>query len=121
MKPNKDKTTSLDKVAHLYNGRSRDCAKCLFDLKYPYHYMGIKKEVLEDICKQCTNSFVEGFKKGYKHRQKQTTNKKLYNYINEAGDKIEVFCTRQQYLFLKLTYGKDGLTNKEYKEYKSYE
>lgn len=110
MKPNKDKTTSLDKVAYLYNGRSRACAKCTY-----HHTCGPL------VMEVCTNSFVEGFKKGYKHRQKQITNKKLYNYINEAGDKVEVFCTRRQYLFLKLTYGKDGLTNKEYKEYKSYE
>lgn len=36
-------------------------------------------------------------------------------------DGKRVFCTRIEYLFLKMYYSKDGLTMQEYEEYKRYQ
>lgn len=66
-----NKRLSINKIAHIYNGRSRACVKCSFNLQNQYHYIGFRKEVLEDICKHCNKSFVEGFIKGAKYERKR--------------------------------------------------
>lgn len=68
---NKDnKKLSIDRIANIYNSRSRACTKCPFSIHNPIHYIGIKERVLDDICGQCNKSFIEGFKKGYKFNNK---------------------------------------------------
>ena len=44
--------------------------------------------------------------------------KQTYNYTTKEGNENTVHCTRLEYLFLKLNYGIDGLTPREYLEYK---
>lgn len=44
--------------------------------------------------------------------------KQTYKYITKEGNENTVQCTRFEYLFLKLNYGINGLTPKEYLEYK---
>lgn len=43
----------------------------------------------------------------------------VYEYINSLGATMKVRCTYKEYLFLKLNYGADGLTDEELKLYES--
>lgn len=43
----------------------------------------------------------------------------VYEYVNDFDVVRQVRGTYREYLFLKLNYGKDGLTKEEYKIYKS--
>ena len=43
-----------------------------------------------------------------------------YTYESATRGRVQVFCTRYQFLFLKLHYDINGLTADEYAEYKSY-
>ena len=42
-----------------------------------------------------------------------------YEYVNDFGATMRVRCTYKEYLFLKLNYGKDGLSEEEYEIYKN--
>ena len=47
--------------------------------------------------------------------------RQLYTYTSRhTNKKVEVMCTRYEYLFLKLCYDVNGLTPEEYTEYKKY-
>lgn len=63
------------------------------------------------------------------HYQTRTNNNKQTKKImkelrqamefkNKNNEVHRVYCTRLEFLFLKLHYGKDGLTEQEYREYK---
>lgn len=41
-----------------------------------------------------------------------------YEYVDKSGRTAHVLATRKEYLFLKLNYSRDGLTAKEFQEYK---
>lgn len=43
----------------------------------------------------------------------------VYEYVNSLGATMRVNCTYKEYLFLKLNYGINGLTEHEYELYKS--
>lgn len=43
-----------------------------------------------------------------------------YAYESKTRGRVEVFCTRYEYLFLKFHYDINGLTADEYHEYKGY-
>lgn len=45
--------------------------------------------------------------------------KRVYTYVNESGKTQEVYTDYYGWLFLRLCYGKDGLTEEEYIEYKN--
>ena len=45
--------------------------------------------------------------------------KKNWTYISN-GTEHKVYCDRHWFLFLKLCYDDNGLTNEEYEEYKNY-
>jgi hypothetical protein len=53
-------------------------------------------------------------------KSKKKEEKQYYTYESETRGRVEVFCTRPDFLFLKLTYDAGGLSPKEYDEYKSY-
>lgn len=65
----------------------------------------------------------------YKKSQHKTINKLaahiigdevgLYEYVNSFGATMRVRCTYKEYLYLKLTYGADGLSVEEYEIYNS--
>ena len=57
---------SINKIAHIYNGRSRACAKC------PVANRNCRLATFngETICDICSKSFVEGFTKGVKYERK---------------------------------------------------
>lgn len=44
--------------------------------------------------------------------------KQTYQYTTKQGNENTVHCTKLEYLYLKLNYGINGLTPKEYLEYK---
>lgn len=46
--------------------------------------------------------------------------KQYYTYESETRGRVEVFCTRPDFLFLKFHYDINGLTADEYEEYKGY-
>lgn len=47
--------------------------------------------------------------------------RQIYTYTSRHTNKrVEVMCTRYEYLFLKLCYDVNGLTPEEYAEYKKY-
>lgn len=51
---------------------------------------------------------------------KETNKEKRTIHSYKVNGKVHnVSCTRQEYLFLKLTYSDYGLTDEEYKEYKN--
>ena len=43
----------------------------------------------------------------------------VYEYINSLGATMKVRCTYKEYLFLKMNYGRDGLSNEERKIYEN--
>lgn len=43
----------------------------------------------------------------------------VYEYINSLGATMRVRCTYKEYLYLKLNYGADGLSEEEYEIYKN--
>ena len=46
--------------------------------------------------------------------------KQIYYYTSRnTGEREKVYCTRLDYLFLKLYYDINGLTSEEYEEYKA--
>lgn len=65
----------------------------------------------------------------YKKSQYKTLNKLaahiigdevgVYEYVNSFGVTMRVRCTYKEYLFLKMNYGRDGLTEQEYELYKT--
>lgn len=65
----------------------------------------------------------------YKKSQHKTINKLaahiigdevgVYEYVNSFGATMRVRCTYKEYLYLKLTYGADGLSIEEYELYNS--
>ena len=55
-----------------------------------------------------------------KNRLKERDMKKIYYYTSRnTGERRKVYCTRLDYLFLKLYYDINGLTPEEYEEYKA--
>ena len=44
--------------------------------------------------------------------------KQTYQYTTKQGNESTVHCTKLEYLYLKLNYGINGLTPREYQEYK---
>ena len=44
--------------------------------------------------------------------------KRPYQYTTKQGNESTVHCTKLEYLYLKLNYGINGLTPREYHEYK---
>ena len=65
----------------------------------------------------------------YKKSQHRTINKLAahiigdevgtYEYVNDLGATMRVRCTYKEYLYLKLNYGADGLSEEEYEIYKN--
>lgn len=51
--------------------------------------------------------------------KRENKERRSYVYVDTDGKIQEVYCTRRDYLFLKMCYGADGLSVEEYKEYKS--
>lgn len=47
------------------------------------------------------------------------TERGTFEYVNDLGNIMRVDCTYKEYLFLKMNYGRDGLTEQEYELYKS--
>lgn len=43
----------------------------------------------------------------------------VYEYINSLGATMRVRCSYKEYLYLKLTYGVNGLSDEEYEIYKN--
>ena len=43
----------------------------------------------------------------------------VYEYVNDFGATMRVRCTYKEFLYLKLTYGADGLSAEEYEIYKN--
>lgn len=43
----------------------------------------------------------------------------VYEYVNDFGATMRVRCTYKEYLYLKMCYGVNGLTESEYKLYKT--
>lgn len=43
----------------------------------------------------------------------------VYEYINSLGATMKVRCIYKEYLFLKMNYGRDGLSNEERKIYEN--
>lgn len=43
----------------------------------------------------------------------------VYEYVNSFGATMRVRCTYKEYLYLKMCYGVNGLTESEYKLYKT--
>lgn len=43
----------------------------------------------------------------------------VYEYVNSFGATMRVRCTFKEYLFLKMNYGADGLSEEEYGIYKN--
>jgi hypothetical protein len=43
----------------------------------------------------------------------------VYEYVNPFGATMRVRCTYKEYLYLKMCYGVNGLTESEYKLYKT--
>ncbi|MBQ2046581.1 MAG: hypothetical protein II260_05260 [Muribaculaceae bacterium] len=43
----------------------------------------------------------------------------VYEYVNGFGATMRVRCTYKEYLYLKLNYGADGLSEEEYEIYKN--
>lgn len=43
----------------------------------------------------------------------------VYEYVNSFGATMRVRCTYKEYLYLKLTYGADGLNEEEFEIYKN--
>ena len=60
-----NKRLSINKIAHIYNRRSRACAKC------PVANRNCRLATFngETICDICSKSFVEGFTKGVKFQK----------------------------------------------------
>ena len=55
-----------------------------------------------------------------KERDMKRAERQTYYYISRnTGERRKVYCTRLDYLFLKLYYDIDGLTPDEYEEYKA--
>ena len=55
-----------------------------------------------------------------KNRLKERDMKKIYySTSRNTGERRKVYCTRLDYLFLKLYYDINGLTSEEYEEYKA--
>lgn len=65
----------------------------------------------------------------YKKSQHKTINKLaahiigdevgVYEYVNDFGATMRVICTYKEYLYLKLNYGADGLSEEEFEIYKN--
>lgn len=120
---NNKRKLSIHKIANLYNSRSRACEKCPFRYQLQYNIKGVT------VCNICSSAFVEGFIKGTKYIKNEIKKQRvevderdkvnIYKYTSN-GKEQEVGCTYWQYLFLKLTYGDNGLTDEEYKEYKKH-
>lgn len=51
---------------------------------------------------------------------KKKEERQYYTYESETRGRVEVFCSRYEYLFLKFHYDINGLTADEYSEYKGY-
>ena len=76
-------------------------------------------------------SHTQGGTKHITEREKETKNRlkerdmkreerQVYYYTSRnTGERKKVYCTRLDYLFLKLYYDIDGLSPDEYKEYKA--
>ena len=113
-----NKRISIRSIAKGFNSRSRACHRC-----------PLLPICDRSLCKVCSNSFVEGFIKGYNYNKKVIKDKalqkderdeiRIYKYIAK-GLEHEVGCDYWTYLFLKLTYSDEGLTDVEYKEYKKH-
>lgn len=43
----------------------------------------------------------------------------VYEYVNDFGSTMRVRCTYKEYLYLKLNYGADGLSEEEFELYKT--
>lgn len=43
----------------------------------------------------------------------------VYEYVNDFGATMRVRCTYKEYLYLKLNYGADGLSEEEFEIYKN--
>ena len=55
-----------------------------------------------------------------KERDMKREERQVYYYTSRnTGERKKVYCTRLDYLFLKLYYDIDGLTPDEYEEYKA--
>ena len=55
-----------------------------------------------------------------KERDMERAERQIYYYTSRnTGERKKVYCTRLDYLFLKLYYDIDGLTPDEYEEYKA--
>mgnify|MGYP001777310096 CR=1 FL=1 len=55
-----------------------------------------------------------------KDRDMKREERQIYYYTSRnTGERRKVYCTRLDYLFLKLYYDIDGLTPDEYEEYKA--
>lgn len=64
-----DKCSKLEKTARTYDGRRRACCrKCKYGTKFG-------PDCPKDIFEVCTNAFVEGFIKGFKHHKLCATQK----------------------------------------------
>ena len=63
MKLKMKRKPSLRRKAAIYNGKSRACTKCPFAMR----------NLREDVCKVCSEAFIEGFQKGYKLNEKEHT------------------------------------------------
>lgn len=115
--------TSITKIAKKADNNSRACGKCPFQYRLSYNIKGVT------VCDICRKAFIEGFIKGVKHIKNEI--KKQHAEIDERnkvniykytvnGKEQEVGCNYWTYLFLKLTYGDNGLTDEEYKVYKEH-
>ena len=59
-------------------------------------------------------------KEQLKERDMKREERQVYYYTSRnTGERRKVYCTRLDYLFLKLYYDIDGLTPDEYEEYKA--
>lgn len=63
MKLKMNRKSSLRRKAAVFNGKSRACTKCPFAMR----------NLREDVCKVCSEAFIEGFQKGYKLSEKEHT------------------------------------------------
>ena len=69
---NKSNKTSIISIAKQYNRHRRDCVKCSF-YNYSNNYR-VGSDLEQIVCNTvCANSFVKGFKKGYKYYETNRT------------------------------------------------
>lgn len=61
MKLKMKRKSSLRRKAAVFNGKSRACTKCPF----------VMRNLREDVCKVCSEAFIEGFLKGYKLNERE--------------------------------------------------